>query len=83
MAAAVDEVGALGLETCATLEMLSSAQAEVLAAAGLDYYNHNLDTSPEFYGEIITTRTYQTASRRWPTCAKRGCGCAARHRRHG
>ena len=59
VAGAVREVGALGLETCATLGMLSLAQAEVLAAAGLDYYNHNLDTSPEFYGEIITTRTYQ------------------------
>ena len=58
VAAAVGEVGALGLETSATLGMLSLAQAEVLAAAGLDYYNHNLDTSPGFYGEIITTRTY-------------------------
>jgi len=58
VAAAVREVGALGLETCATLGMLSAAQAAVLAEAGLDYYNHNLDTSPEFYREIITTRTY-------------------------
>src|SRR5262249_56532121 len=45
--------------TCATLGMLTPAQAERLKAAGLDYYNHNLDTSPEYYGEIITTRTYQ------------------------
>ena len=58
VAGAVAEVGGLGLETCATLGMLTPSQAEVLAAAGLDYYNHNLDTSPEFYGEIITTRTY-------------------------
>jgi len=52
-------VKGLGLETCATLGMLTPAQARDLAAAGLDYYNHNLDTSPEFYGEIITTRTFQ------------------------
>jgi biotin synthase len=49
----------LGLETCMTLGMLSAEQAQTLANSGLDYYNHNLDTSPEFYGEIITTRTYQ------------------------
>lgn len=48
-----------GLETCMTLGMLTAAQAERLAAAGLDYYNHNLDTSPEFYGNVISTRTYQ------------------------
>lgn len=52
-------VKALGMETCMTLGMLNSQQAQQLAAAGLDYYNHNLDTSPEFYGDIITTRTYQ------------------------
>jgi biotin synthase len=49
----------LGLETCATLGMLTPAQAARLAEAGLDYYNHNLDTSEAFYGEIITTRSYQ------------------------
>ncbi|GEM77142.1 biotin synthase BioB [Vibrio sagamiensis] len=49
----------MGLETCMTLGMLSPEQAKHLAEAGLDYYNHNLDTSPEFYGNIITTRTYQ------------------------
>jgi len=49
----------LGLETCATLGMLTDAQARRLKAAGLDYYNHNLDTSPEYYGRIITTRAYQ------------------------
>ena len=52
-------VKALGLETCATLGMLTGAQAQRLKAAGLDYYNHNIDTSPEFYGAIITTRTYE------------------------
>jgi len=51
-------VKALGLETCATLGMLTAVQARRLKAAGLDYYNHNLDTSPEFYEKIITTRTY-------------------------
>lgn len=55
----VREVRALGLETCMTLGALSAEQAGALAQAGLDYYNHNLDTSPEYYGEIITTRTYQ------------------------
>jgi biotin synthase len=55
----VGAVKALGLETCATLGMLSAAQAHALKRAGLDYYNHNLDTSPEFYGAIITTRVYQ------------------------
>lgn len=55
----VQGVKALGMETCMTLGMLSGAQAARLAEAGLDYYNHNIDTSEEFYGEIITTRTYQ------------------------
>ena len=55
----IREVKALGLETCMTLGMLSVDQADNLADAGLDYYNHNLDTSKEFYGEVITTRTYQ------------------------
>ena len=57
--AMVEGVKALGLETCATLGMLTAAQAQQLRQAGLDYYNHNLDTSPEFYEKIITTRTYQ------------------------
>jgi biotin synthase len=52
-------VAALGLETCATLGMLTAPQARRLKDAGLDYYNHNLDTSEAFYGEVITTRTYQ------------------------
>jgi biotin synthase len=55
----VEGVKALGMETCVTLGMLTGAQARRLKASGLDYYNHNLDTSPEYYGEIITTRTYQ------------------------
>jgi biotin synthetase len=55
----VQEVKAMGLETCATLGMLKEGQAEQLKEAGLDYYNHNLDTSPEFYGDVISTRTYQ------------------------
>jgi biotin synthase len=67
-------VKALGLETCVTLGMLTMPQTERLKAAGLDYYNHNLDTSPEFYGEIITTRTYQE---RLDTLANvRGAGIA-------
>lgn len=57
--AMVEGVKELGLETCVTLGMLDSGQAGKLKDAGLDYYNHNLDTSPEFYGEIISTRTYQ------------------------
>jgi biotin synthase len=55
----VEGVKGLGLETCATLGMLTAAQAQQLKKAGLDYYNHNLDTSPEFYKRIITTRTYE------------------------
>ncbi|CAI8303401.1 MAG: Biotin synthase [SAR92 bacterium MED-G29] len=59
VSAMIREVKALGLETCMTLGMLSEEQSEKLADAGLDYYNHNLDTSKEFYGEVITTRTFQ------------------------
>src|SRR4249920_2252382 len=57
--AMVREVKALGLETCCTLGMLREGQAEALRDAGLDYYNHNLDTAPEHYGGIVTTREYQ------------------------
>ncbi len=57
--AMVRGVKSLGLETCCTLGMLGEGQAAKLKAAGLDYYNHNLDTAPEFYGEVITTRDYQ------------------------
>ncbi|MDQ3140017.1 MAG: biotin synthase BioB [Pseudomonadota bacterium] len=59
LCAMVAGVKAMGLETCMTLGMLSDEQASRLADAGLDYYNHNLDSSPEYYGEIITTRTWQ------------------------
>ncbi len=55
----IRSVKSLGLESCATLGMLEDKQAQALADAGLDYYNHNLDTSPEFYGDVITTRDYQ------------------------
>ncbi|WP_020394090.1 biotin synthase BioB [Thiolinea disciformis] len=55
----VQAVKGLGMETCVTLGMLTDKQAERLREAGLDYYNHNLDTSPEFYGNVISTRTYQ------------------------
>lgn len=55
----VEGVKGLGLETCVTLGMLEEHQAKRLKEAGLDYYNHNLDTSPEYYGDIITTRTYE------------------------
>ncbi|RTZ40703.1 biotin synthase BioB [Candidimonas sp. SYP-B2681] len=55
----ISAVKGLGLETCVTLGMLKDGQAQELRDAGLDYYNHNLDTSPEFYGSIISTRTYQ------------------------
>jgi len=57
--AMVRKVKALGLETCATLGMLKDGQAERLRGAGLDYYNHNLDTAPEFYGQIVGTRAYR------------------------
>jgi biotin synthase len=57
--AMIEGVKALGLETCVTLGMLTEPQAQTLKEAGLDYYNHNLDTSPDFYGKIISTRTYE------------------------
>lgn len=55
----IRKIKSLGLETCATLGMLNQNEAQTLAAAGLDYYNHNLDTSPSYYKKIISTRTYQ------------------------
>ncbi|MEM9495457.1 MAG: biotin synthase BioB [Pseudomonadota bacterium] len=55
----VADVKALGLETCMTLGMLSDTQAKTLADAGLDYYNHNIDTSPEYYDKVVTTRTFE------------------------
>jgi len=57
--AMVEGVKAMGMETCVTLGMLNAGQAERLKEAGLDYYNHNLDTSPDYYGDIISTRTYK------------------------
>src|SRR5689334_12835895 len=57
--AMVEGVKAMGLETCMTLGMLEPQQAQQLAHAGLDYYNHNIDTSPEHYGDVISTRTFQ------------------------
>jgi biotin synthase len=59
VAAMISGVKALGLETCATLGMLTAEQAVALREAGLDYYNHNLDSGPEYYGSVVTTRTYQ------------------------
>ena len=59
LAAMISGVKALGLETCATLGMLTPVQARALKTAGLDYYNHNLDTGPDYYAEVVTTRTYQ------------------------
>lgn len=58
VAAMIEAVKAEGLETCVTLGMLEDGQAEALKAAGLDYYNHNLDTSPEYYDQVVTTRVY-------------------------
>jgi biotin synthase len=59
VAAMISGVKALGLETCATLGMLTADQAQALKAAGLDFYNHNLDTGPDYYDQVVTTRTYQ------------------------
>jgi len=59
LAAMISGVKALGLETCATLGMLTAGQAKALKAAGLDFYNHNLDTGPDYYDQVVTTRTYQ------------------------
>jgi biotin synthase len=59
VAAMISGVKALGLETCATLGMLTAHQANALKAAGLDFYNHNLDTGPDYYDQVVTTRIYQ------------------------
>jgi biotin synthase len=59
LAAMIGEVKAMGMETCATLGMLTADQAKALKEAGLDYYNHNLDTGPDYYKDVVTTRTYQ------------------------
>ena len=84
VSAMISGVKAMGLETCVTLGMLTGDQAKALAAAGLDYYNHNLDTSPEDYGRVITTRTYQDRLDTLEPCARGGgVGLLRRHRRHG
>jgi biotin synthase len=75
--AMVREVKALGLETCATLGMLKHGQAQQLRAAGLDYYNHNLDTAPEFYGEIVSTRDYDDRLATLDRVARPDCRYAA------
>jgi len=79
VAAMVAGVKALGLETCATLGMLSQVQADRFKAVGLDYYNHNLDTAPEFYGQIIHTREFQDRLDTLDCVRKAGlktcCGC--------
>ncbi len=72
VAQSVQAVGELGMETCVTLGMLTPDQATVLADAGLDYYNHNLDTSPDFYGQIITTRTYEDRLETLANCRDAG-----------
>ncbi len=59
LAEMIREVKSLGLETCMTLGMLSERQAQTLAEAGLDYYNHNIDTSPDHYGQVVSTRTFE------------------------
>jgi biotin synthase len=59
LSAMISGVKALGLETCATLGMLTLPQARCLKSAGLDFYNHNLDTGPDYYDQVVTTRTYQ------------------------
>ncbi len=80
----VREVRALGLETCATLGMLDASQAQELKSAGLDYYNHNLDTSEEFYASIITTRSYQDRLDTLERRARCRTQCLLRrYRRHG
>ena len=76
-------VKSLGLESCATLGMLTGDQARRLKSAGLDYYNHNPDTSPEYYGAIINLRTYQDRPTRSRTCVTPASMLLRRHRRHG
>jgi biotin synthase len=82
--AMIREVRALGLETCVTLGMLTPAQAQRLADAGLDYYNHNIDTSPEFYGEDHHDPHLRRPARHArQACATPGEDLLRRHRRHG
>jgi biotin synthase len=75
----VKGVKALGMEACMTLGMLSDAQAKQLADAGLDYYNHNVDTSEEFYSSVVKTRSYSDRLDRAQRC-RRGGAARPRHR---
>ncbi len=77
VAESVTAVAELGMETCVTLGMLTPTQAQTLADAGLDFYNHNLDTSPDFYGEIITTRTYEDRLDTLQACRDAGLSLCA------
>jgi biotin synthase-like enzyme len=73
----IGAVKGLGMQTCATLGMLQPHQAASLRDAGLDYYNHNLDTAPEYYKDVVSTRQYQDGWTRWRPCAMRASACAA------
>ena len=80
----VSGVCAMGLETCMTLGMLIAQQAQHLAEAGLDYYNHNLDSSPEYYERVITARTFEARLETLENVRAAGIGGMLRwHRRHG
>jgi biotin synthase len=79
----IGAVKALGMETCVTLGMLKDGQAERLKDAGLDYYNHNLDTAPEFYGQVITTHPGRPLRHPRPCPRGRHQALLRRHRRHG
>ncbi len=80
----IGAVKALGLETCVTLGMLKDGQAERLKSAGLDYYNHNLDTAPEFYGQVITTHAQSERFDTIDQVREAGHqGLLRRHCRHG
>ena len=84
LTAMISGVKALGLETCATLGMLTPDQAGALKAAGLDYYNHNLDTGPDYYADVVTTRTYRRPAADAGGRARGGhVHLLRRHRRHG
>ena len=84
LCAMVEGVKALGMETCMTLGMLSDDDVGKLKDAGLDYYNHNIDTSERYYSEVITTRTFADRLRdARPRARGRHQGVLRRHRRHG
>ena len=79
----VSDVKALGLETCMTLGMLSTEQADRLSSSGLDYYNHNIDTSPEDYGRVISTRTFEDRLHTLNLVRESGMKLLRRYCRHG